>query len=288
MAPPTYEERILRVIRRTGLIFSIIGIILLIISLLIPNDLLDFHNYKFGIEMNPSEDVLIKNYLLTYDFIKQKGSMSFYMTRSNITDYMVVRLPQETNISSVIWFNKSNNYQEKYYAFEEGIDFEGEGQVQSINPYHLFYVIRNINKTKKSYWSFVEVNFTGKLYPNAQFFIDTSAWKIEPLKGDDNGAFIKFYLGKKYSCAEKCYESFRENDIKFIYRDNQLTVATEKDKNGWKDVTYHSFNLNYNIENNNFLKWLNNISLFLISLGLIPAIEFLYLKHLKKKNRRKK
>ena len=284
----SYQEKIIRAIRVSGILFVLVGVIMLLVSLSADSGLLDYHSYEFEVETHPTEKVQLQEFQIEYDFVNYQGRIHFRLTRTNYTDYLVFRLPEEVEVTSLNWTDRSNKYDDNFTSYQEKRDYEIESKLNSYQPIHLIFTVENINKTNKEYWSTIDLEFKGKLYPNAEFGFTPSTEKIKPPSGIENGAFFKFNLEDKYTCTQPCYESFRKEELEFHYRENKLTVATKKEPPGWKDIGYHIFNLNYNKENNELLTNLREISYILISLGFIPALEFFILKYYKNKRRNKR
>ena len=220
------EDRTIRTIRKIGVGVLLLGVILLIISWNADTGLLDFHFYEFGIEADSNEQVQLRDFQIFYDFVKYEGSINFELSHTNHTKSIVFRLPVNIKVTVFNWTSKNKDF--LYYY--NGTDYIEDSTIQSTNPIHLTFVIENIKMDKKEYESTIELKFKGKLYPNAEFRFKPSAYKIIPPSGNENGAFFKFNLGNKYTCAvEPCKESFRKEELEFHYRDNKLTVATQKD-----------------------------------------------------------
>ena len=283
----SYEEKIIRWIRRIGGFIFLLGLVsFVILSLYADAGLLKFHSYEFEVETNPIDEVQLQDFQVYYDFIRREGKIHFRMTRTNSTNNVVFRLPKELEVSSLNWTSKYSEYDDDFSVYVEGVDYKKEIREGSYEPVR-FFVVENLNKVEKEYWSTLELSFKGQLYPNAEFSFTPGTWIIKPPTGLENGAFFKFNLGDKYICAQPCYESFRKEELEFHYRDNKLTVATNKKDQGWEDVNHHIFTLNYNKENNEALVLLRDLSLSLVLLGFFPTLE-LVLKNLLKINYKRK
>lgn len=281
----SYEEKRLKFIRICGLAFFIIGIILLFIFLFMNENLLSNNTYKFQTSASPQETKLDK-FQIYYDFVNDVGNISFTLYRTNYTDRLEFDIPSILTAYDVVWETDRTSIQYKdgkdFNKYERSIDNLPSGYPATKN-----IVIENMDMNKKEYASIFTLKLKGKLSPNAQFGFDNGGLAISVRGGNENGAFFKFYLGNKFECQDKCYESFRENEIDFGYNDNTLRASTlRKKEGGWDSVGNYVFYLNYNKKVSDFKINLFNVSLLLISLGVIPTIELIYLANLKNKRKR--
>lgn len=278
--------------RNRGLM-AIILIVLGGISFFISNEkVLDPHTYEFEVSI-VGETVLprlLNDFQIYYDFVNSDGKISFYMTRTNSTDYIDFYLPKELEVYNLNWTSKSWEWDNNFSVYTEGIDYK-KGWEKSDYPNNTWFRIKNLNKTLKNSGSRIELAFKGRIYPNADFRFMPGTERIMPPGGSENGAFFKFNLGNKYACWGQCYWSFGADDLDFYYRNNTVLVSTSRDQNGErKNVAGHRFVLNYNKENNEILIMLKTISISLIFSGFILLLEFLLIKYFgnKRKNRKKK
>ena len=260
--------------RKIGVTLSVLGIGLLILYPFFTDNIVESEEYQFNVHPNPSGGVYLRDFQIEYDFDKEEGKISFEMTGSNKVSSLSFGLPQQLTLSSVNWSSK-----EKVY--ENGSEYIRKDSQTDFKPFLNIYRFKTLDKEALASRTNFNLFFEGELVPNAYFVFDNSGNLMPPM-GTENGAFFKFHIGDTYECSQECHDKPRDN-INIAKRGNTVVVETKKKEQGWEQIGYHFFYLNYDRKNNNTLKTiLLNMALGFIFLGLIPLIQTIHSKSSKK------
>lgn len=239
-----------------------------------------YSHYEFQISISPSQNIQLYDFQIYYDFIKEKGHLSFFMTKTHEVNNIQFFLPDGLVKTDFRWM--TDKIDNSYFIYKDGIDYRIEKEpTPNLNSGMILYNLENLNKSNKTYLTRVEMDFKGKLYPNARFSF-TPDIKIRPPGGLENGAFFKFNLENRYLCEYLCSQSYIP-DLEFHRRGDELDVAMIKIPDGWKDVGVEVFYLNYNKINIPLLDFIKDISIALIFVGIVPSIEYILIKRKNKK-----
>lgn len=273
--PKKTENEIKDKIRIIGIVVLFFGILFMFAAYFSKFNLLEVNNYRFEVYSRP-DDITLDRFMIYYNFIREEGSISFILHRTNTTDSLEFTLPKEFNYFDLNWSNSKIYSNQNYTRYIEDKDYF----IKVINdtyPPAKILKIYNEDKERKEYSTNFILNFKGRLYPNAEISFTPSGQTIRPRSGEDYGTFFRFYIGKRFSCSDltDCYGSRRDNDLRFSYVKNQLSIGTVIENGKWKEVEDYLFYLNYNIENSRFD--FEQIGLLLISLGFFPFLEIVIL-----------
>lgn len=190
--------------------------------------------YGFILQIDPSANFSLNNFLITYDFGKPGGNMTFRVSEGTIPSSFGARLPSELTITEVEFVNKSG------YTLMEGKDYLRTPFGRKTNE----YALRGIelwNFSQSIDGSDVTIKFEGELIPNANFLVMVEVTEVIP-SGFSDGFFS--FITVNYDCpfTDDCLSSYRD-----VYKLKKLKrnsfVVKRNDDESIIDLTRASFHL---------------------------------------------
>jgi hypothetical protein len=284
MAAKTKEHSLILVTGWIGVILCFIGLISLLVSIKVDESIIEPQKYEFQVQAEP-KDTVLDDFQIAYDFVNEKGTISFKVYNTSALEYLSFDFPTEDlKVTEIHWNNSPYGVDDNTAYYVNGTHYFAES---SINPYRPFRIlsIKNLNISTE-YRTYINIDFEGKLYPNAEISLLPSM-KVLPRTADDRGAFFKFYLGERYSCIrEPCYSQIGRNDIDFKPLGNWLGIAPKQTAEGYRVLDYERFRLNYSKESGKWLRLLHEASFYLLSLGGLPALQLIILSIINRRTKR--
>ncbi len=161
------------------------------------------NDFQFFINpVNPSENIKFNRFNLTYDFTKNKGTLSFYIVNEHYLNDITVYFPKKI-INSNVELRKCEGHR---CVEESSINFKNESKKNTLTIAHFSEKIDD---------NLFLITFGMDIKPNGLFDFIYS-------KNNINGEGIHFILGRKYSCTSNCISQLensrihRYNDLKNI------------------------------------------------------------------------
>lgn len=175
------------------------------------NTNLDFGNYEFEIRVQPSQNTVLNNFLIYYNFKEDDGNIFFTTRLINNTqnpEYIMIRIPSELKFDKIRIFNESIVLEENKNYYKE---------IHNFSDYNLL-VLKSFNKSLES--KNFNITLNGFIMPNGLFIIYSNSWRTY-----SNLYFVIFHLGN-YQRKANCFERL---DAIYDLRGNILSINYPQD-----------------------------------------------------------